>query len=133
MRFKRQIELKKGQLDIAPLIDVVFLLLIFFMLTSSFISSKGIKVNLPTAISAKPISLAELVIFMDKESKLTVDDKEITKEALAVKIKDVAEAEGRILIKADKSAPLGRVVDIWDLCRDAGVENVNVATAEGKI
>ena len=53
MRFKRHIELEKGQLDIAPLIDVVFLLLIFFMLTSNFISQKGIRVNLPSALSSK--------------------------------------------------------------------------------
>ena len=65
MRFKRHIELKKGQLDIAPLIDVVFLLLIFFMLTSTFISQQGIRVNLPGAVSSKPLLQGDLIIFVN--------------------------------------------------------------------
>ena len=57
-RFKRHIELEHGRLDLAPLIDVVFLLLIFFMLTSSFVIQPSITINLPKAVTSTPGSPA---------------------------------------------------------------------------
>ncbi len=129
MRFKRHIELAKGQLDIAPLIDVVFLLLIFFMLTSNFISQQGIRVNLPSAVSSRPLSREELVIFINDKDRLLINGKSTSVKALNSKIKKVAKEKSPILIKADKKASLGKVVEIWDLCRDAGITNINIATA----
>ncbi len=129
MRFKRHIELEKGKLDIAPLIDVVFLLLIFFMLTSSFISPEGIRINLPDAVSAKPLPQKGLLIFITGKDRIFVDNKSVTSKGLTSNIKKAAEKKTRILIKADKKASLGKVVEIWDLCREAGITNINIATA----
>ena len=129
MYFKRHIELKKGQLDIAPLIDVVFLLLIFFMLTSTFISQQGIRVNLPSAVSAKPLPGEDLVIFVDAKDRFVINKKAVTLKRLTASIEAAAKARSSILIKADKEASLGRVVEVWDLCRDAGISNINIATA----
>lgn len=129
MRFKRHIELEKGQLDIAPLIDVVFLLLIFFMLTSNFITQEGIKVNLPHAVSSKPLIGGDFVIFISDEDSVVVNDKDISLEELNSKLSIAAKDKTPILIKADKRASLGKVVEIWDLCRDAGITNINIATA----
>ncbi|MCK4248214.1 MAG: biopolymer transporter ExbD, partial [Candidatus Omnitrophica bacterium] len=53
MIFKGKMEIEKGRLDITPLVDVIFLLIIFFMLTSSFISQPGIKINLPKAVTSE--------------------------------------------------------------------------------
>ena len=128
MRFRSHIELKKGQLDIAPLIDVVFLLLIFFMLTSSFISQEGIKVNLPSATSSKPLPREDLTIFVTNDNQLMIDKEKVSISVLKSKIKMAAREKTNILIEADKEAFLGKVVEIWDLCRDAGIANVNIAT-----
>lgn len=132
MRFKRHIELEKGQLDIAPLIDVVFLLLIFFMLTSTFISQQGIRVNLPHAVSSKPLSQEDLVIFITDKDELIINDRRVSPKELDSKIKTAAVDKNHILIKADKKASLGKVVEIWDLCRDAGIANINIATAHNE-
>ncbi|NQT07346.1 MAG: biopolymer transporter ExbD [Candidatus Omnitrophica bacterium] len=128
MRFKRHVELKKGQLDIAPLIDVVFLLLIFFMLTSSFMAQKGIKVNLPNAVSSEPIISKNLIIYVTAKNELLVGDETLSFDKLDSRIAEAARAKKHILIKADKKASMGKVVAIWDLCRDAGISNINIAT-----
>jgi len=84
MRFKRNVELEHGlrQIDITPLIDMVFQLLIFFMLTSSFIMYSGIKVNLPKAVTAEPAREENLVIAISRENVLYLDKKVITNREL---------------------------------------------------
>ena len=128
MIFKRHIELEKGQLDIAPLIDVVFLLLIFFMLTSSFISPRGIRVNLPSAVSSKLLPQEDFVISITEKGVVMIGGKKTSLKKLTAKVKVAAETDSRISIKADKKTSLGKVVEIWDLCRDAGITNLNIAT-----
>lgn len=130
MRFKRHLELEKGRLDIAPLIDIIFLLLIFFMLTSSFILQPGIKVNLPGAITAKVIPKENLEILITDKDHIYVSDKRITVKELASRLRMAGRTRVPVLIKADKSASLGKVVSIWDLCRDVGISNVNIATLQ---
>ncbi|MBU3912097.1 MAG: biopolymer transporter ExbD, partial [Candidatus Omnitrophica bacterium] len=61
MRLKRHVQFEKGHLDIAPLIDCVFLLLIFFLLTSNFIFQPGIKINLPKAVTSEVVQENTLV------------------------------------------------------------------------
>lgn len=130
MRFKRHIELEKGQLDIAPLIDVIFLLLIFFMLTSSFIAPQGIKVNLPGAVSGKAVAKEGLTIFITEKDEIFVNGAKTAFKKLASKMKRAAKDKSHILIKADKKASMGKVVEVWDLCREAGITNINIATAK---
>ncbi len=132
MRFKRHIALEKGTLDIAPLIDVVFQLLIFFMLTSSFVSYQGIKVNLPAASSAKSLAQEDIVILVSDDNRLFINNKEVSFKELNATLKNAARSKGHILIKADKKSSWGKVVEIWDLCRNAGITNVNIATSQKK-
>ena len=128
MRLKRRTEIKKGQLDIAPLIDVVFLLLIFFMLTSNFVIQPGIKVSLPKAVTSEVLSSRNLLITLTGQDLLFLNEKPITVADLTTEIKIAAEENKTVLLKADSSSSLGRVVEIWDLCRDAGVSQINIAT-----
>lgn len=130
MRFRRHLELEKGRLDIAPLIDVIFLLLIFFMLTSSFILQPGIKVNLPAAITSKIVPKENLEILINNEDHIYIQKKRITIKELTSRLKMAAKAETPVLIRSDKQASLGKVVNVWDLCREVGISNVNIATVQ---
>ena len=127
-RLKRRTEIVKGQLDIAPLIDVVFLLLIFFMLTSNFVVQSGIKVHLPNAISSEVIRSENLVVTLTGHDLLFLNDQPVTINALTEKIREAAGENKTLLLKADTGASLGRVVEIWDLCRQFGVPQINIAT-----
>lgn len=128
MKFKRRVFLEKGHLDIAPLIDVVFLLLIFFMLTSSFIFQPGVKVNLPKAVTSEVIHSENLIIVITKDNIMYIDERAVDYNELVSRIKIAAKESKPILIKADRTSSLGKVVEIWDLCRDEGVQNINIAT-----
>ncbi len=135
MRFKRgRLKLEVGEyLDIAPLIDIVFLLLIFFLLTWNFLaqSQAGIKVNLPKAVTSEAVAEESLVISVTGENLIYLNDKIVTIKELALKLESLPRKKS-LLIKADKRASLGRVVEVWDICRNAGISQVNIATTQTK-
>ena len=131
MKFKRLVRrthLAKGQIDIAPLVDVMFLLLIFFMLTSNFILQPGIKVSLPRAVTSEVISSENLVISITAQDLMYLNRKPIEIGPLTERLKQAAEEGSSLMIKADVSSSLGRIVEIWDLCRKVGIAQVNIAT-----
>lgn len=123
MRFKRHVELEHGlrQIDITPLIDMVFQLLIFFMLTSSFIMQSGIKVNLPKAVTAEPAREENVIISISRENVLYLDKKVLTNRELREVLSRAQKDKIPVLIMADQYANLGRVVEVWDMARDLGV------------
>jgi biopolymer transport protein ExbD len=130
VRFKKHLEIEKGlkQIDIAPLIDVVFQLLIFFMLTSSFIFQPGIKLNLPKTVTSEIIKDKNIVISVTAENLIYLNNRPITTRELANELKTAAKENKPLLINADRKSSLGRVVEIWDLCRTQGISQVNIAT-----
>ncbi len=129
MRFKRHVEFKKGQLDIAPLIDVVFLLLIFFMLTSSYIFQPGIKINLPKAVTSEAIHEQNLIITINDKDLIYLNNRLLTLKQLKSHLKNAATEDRPLLIKADRKTSLGKVVQVWDMCREAGLTQINIATS----
>ena len=130
MRFKGRLELEHGlsQIDIAPLIDIVFQLLIFFMLTSSFIMQPGIKVNLPKAVTSEAVKPENIEILVTGENVAYLNGRVVTTQELKGMLKVAAKRSQSILIKSDRRASLGRVVEIWDLARDIGISEINIAT-----
>jgi biopolymer transport protein ExbD len=132
MRFKRHIELEHGlrQIDIAPLIDMVFQLLIFFMLTSSYIVQQGIRVNLPRAVTSEITKQNQIQISISSENIIYLNEKVVTLQELRNFLKDLDNKEVSVLIKADRKATLGRVVEVWDILREAGLSHINIATTQ---
>ncbi|MEE9500365.1 MAG: biopolymer transporter ExbD [Candidatus Omnitrophota bacterium] len=130
MKFKRRVLLEKGLLDIAPLIDVIFLLLIFFMLTSSFIFQPGIKINLPKALTSEVIQRENLIIIITEGNLLYINERPVDTEELSSRLKIAARESKPILIKADRKVSLGKIVEVWDLCRREGVQKINIATTQ---
>lgn len=130
MRFKGRMELEHGlrQIDIAPLIDMIFQLLIFFMLTSSFVMQPGIKVNLPKAVTSEAVQPENIEIVLSSENVIYLSGRVMTMQELKNFLKQVSKRKQAILIKSDRRASLGRVVEIWDMCRDSGITQVNIAT-----
>src|SRR3990167_7341391 len=101
-RLKRLTEIKKGQLDIAPLIDVVFQLLIFFMLTSNFVFQPGIQVSLPKAITSEVINSENIIVTVTGQDLLFWNDKPITIVDLSSRLREAAADNKSLLLKADK-------------------------------
>ncbi len=130
MKFKRKVFLEKGRLDIAPLIDVVFLLLIFFMLTSSFVFQPGIRVNLPKAVTSEVLHKELLVITITGENKVFINERPVSSDELVSRITAAARDNEPLLIKADKESNLGTAIEVWDICRQLEVRQINIATTQ---
>lgn len=132
MKFRKRMRGETGELrmlDIAPLIDIVFLLLIFFMLTSNLIVQPGIRVSLPKAITSEALYKKGLVIIINEKNELFLNERPISMGELINLLGIVAKDEKSVLIKADRRSSVGKIVEIWDLCRDEGVSEINVATS----
>lgn len=127
--FKRTQEIET-HLEMTPLIDTVFLLLIFFMLTSTFIVQPGIKIKLPLAKTAGSQTKKDLVITITQDNLIYLNGKKINIKNLPQKLKMEKEVSRKdlLIIKADKQVRHGKVVEIMDIAREAGMEKLAIAT-----
>ena len=119
-------------MNIAPLIDVVFLLLIFFMLSSHFVTEPGIKITLPVSVTAAPQREKETVVFIAQDNTLYLDGKQVDMNNLVDKLKDkVAQAEKKtVIIKADKKVDLGLAVQVMDIAKQAEASGLIISTRQ---
>jgi len=127
MRFKQRLQIEDAQLNMVPLVNCVFLLLIFFLLTSNFISQPGIKINLPKAVTSEVVQKNTIVITITYDNRFYLNETPVTLVELKSKLEKASNAEP-VLIKADRDVTLSKVVNIWDFCRDIGMKQVNIAT-----
>ncbi|MCX8081924.1 MAG: biopolymer transporter ExbD [bacterium] len=130
MKFPRHYSIIKGELNIAPLIDVVFLQLIYFMLTSSFIMQPGIKINLPQATTSETVTEKEIIISITKEGGIFYRETPLSIEQLENVLKNtLAVNKDRILIiKGDRKAEHGIVVKVMDIARRTGINKIVIGT-----
>ena len=138
MQFKRHRELKRTRIEIIPMIDTMFFLLVFFMLSSLALTKlNGLQVNLPTANSAPKQPPAELTITIDANRKLYVNKTPVTFETLEPVLLEKAGgakanlAEATVIINADTTVPHGEVVRSIDGAREVGITKFAIATAPG--
>ena len=119
----------KAELNIAPLIDMVFILLIFFLVTTSFVKETGIDVNRPTAATAMKTSKATILIGVDGDNRIFIDHREVDVRAVRANVeRALAEnPEGAVVVVADKSSSTGIAIQVMDGCRMAGATNVSLA------
>jgi biopolymer transport protein ExbD len=113
-----------------PLIDVVFLLIIFFMLTSSFVHVSGIRVRLPNAESAKKVDLnTGFTVEIDARGRFFVNEEEISLQAL-MGLFEQHKKETTVTISADKQVEFEAVMQVWDAARKHGFKEVMVLTTQ---
>lgn len=135
MKFERRLK-ASVQIDMTPLIDVVFQLVIFFMITSVFKVAPGINVDLPTSSSAQTVKTNEMRILAVSEFEIYVNKDRSSLNGMPTIIQKNTEGkkpeEMRAILEADKQAPYQLVVSILDVLRKTGVSNVSLVTAKGK-
>lgn len=117
-------------LDIAPLIDIVFLLLIFFMLTAHFIVQPGIEITLPTAKAAEPREAEDIIISITKENEIFLNDKWIDISELKDSLEEKLELSSKktVILKADEKINLGLAVKIMDIAKQANAKELVIST-----
>lgn len=119
----------RTHLDMAPLIDVVFLLLIFFMLTSTFLVQEAIDLDLPEAATGELTEEQQLVVTLDREGAVTVNGDPVGIDDLQDVIGRLLDApEQRITLRTDEAAPVRDMVRVMDEIRAAGGRNIALST-----
>ncbi len=119
-------------INITPLIDIVFLLLIFFMVSTTFVESSGIKVDLPAADSqASTQKLEKLEISIRADDTIFLGEEKLSLEALTERLKAQAatDKDATIVLRADKVVAHGLVVQVMDIATKSGFSKLAVATA----
>ncbi len=122
------------KLDVTPMADMVFLLLIFFMLSSPIFMQTGIKIKLPKAVTAEGELGNKVILNISKEGKFTLNEKETNLDNLERELRILfATREEKVLIlRADKDVPHGVVVEALDKAKLAGAEKLAIATELAK-
>ena len=124
-------EIETFDTNVIPLIDILLVLLIFFMTSSSFIASGGIDVKLPKASQQRSAEAkTSLVVSLGSNGKLSLEKEEMTIEQLPIKLKErlvAGEAAPTVILRADEKAEHGLVVSVLDAIKGSGINEVGIA------
>lgn len=131
MRFEGRKKAGQG-INLTPLIDVVFLLLIFFMLTSHFMRDETIPLDLPIATTSTPLEGELLQVVLDNRGQILLKGDVVAPNLLEVRLQQELRnrANKRLQIRGDKAALLEAVITVLDAARHAGAEGVDIITRE---
>lgn len=128
-RRARVSEQEEVGIDLTPMLDVVFIMLIFFIVTTSFVKESGIDVSRPQASSAEKKESASILIAISEAGEIWLQKRKIDVRSVRANVERLhAETpEGAVIIQSDKSAKTGILVQVMDQVRLAGVTNVSIA------
>jgi biopolymer transport protein ExbD len=133
-KIAKQQEDEGAEIDLTPMLDVVFIMLIFFIVVASFIKEAGIEVNRPDDNQqSDPNDSVSIVIEVAADNQIWMENRRVDVRAVRANIQRVLaeDPEAPLTIKVEKCAKTGVVVDIADAAREAGVGAVNWASAGG--
>lgn len=118
-------------INITSLIDVIFMLLMFFVVTSSFLEAPGIKLDLPSSQTAEPVRVQKYILYIAADGSYALNNEAVNADDLRERITAVLPtmADGTLTLYADKQTPHGAVVLAMDAARLAGVKRLVVGTA----
>lgn len=127
MQFSRPTQ-PSAAINIAPLVDVVFLLVIFFAVSTTFLETAGLRLELPSSTSTAPKESQELTVLLGEDGTLSFDGEILDHETLGLRLQAALEGKERklVVLRADRSARHGEVVRLIDVIRDAGAEDLTL-------
>jgi biopolymer transport protein ExbD len=125
-------EKDEGQIDITPMLDVVFIMLIFFIVTATFVKQAGIDVDRPAAYTAMLQGKASILIAIDENDEIWIDRRQVSSQALLSIIERLhaENPKGTVVIQADKMSTNDSLVKVLDAATRAGVTDVAIAASD---
>lgn len=115
--------------DMTPMLDIVFILLIFFIVTSTFVKESGIDVNKPGAVTAERKERASILVAIDADNRVWVDKRRVDVRAVRANIERLRaeNPQGGVVIQADEASTNKLLVKVMDAAREAGVDDIALA------
>lgn len=123
------VEEEEAEINLTPMLDVVFIMLIFFIVTASFVKESGLDVNRPDAPTAVKKESANILVAIGASNEIWINRRRIDPRAVRANIERMhaENPEGAVIIQADKKAFTETLVLVMDSARQAGVFNVSIA------
>ncbi|MBW2287248.1 MAG: biopolymer transporter ExbD [Deltaproteobacteria bacterium] len=118
-----------NEVNLTPMLDVVFIMLIFFIVTASFVKEAGIEVNRPSAATAERKEKGNILVAISENNQIWIDRRQVDPRALRANIERMhaENPNAAVVIQADVESKNGLLVQVMDAARMAGVKNVSIA------
>ena len=118
-----------SQIDMTPMLDVVFIMLIFFIVTTSFVRESGLEVNRPSAATATEQKKAGIFVAINESGEIYIDRKQVDLQRVRASLERLIASQGEVglVIQADQETRHGVVVKVMDAAREAGIKQISVA------
>ncbi len=129
MRRKKAREADESEVNLTPMLDVVFIMLIFFIVTASFVKESGIDISRPNAATAEVKEKGNILIAISDSGQIWIDKRQVDIRAVRANIERLhaENPQGAVVIQADKDSKNGLLVQVMDAARQAKVFNVSIA------
>ena len=129
---KLKVPEEEAQIDLTPMLDVVFIMLIFFIVTASFIKEAGVEVNRPEASTSDPAENVNILIAVTATDEVWMAGRRIDVRAVRANVERLhaENPKGAVVIQADNESTTKTVVAVLDASREAGVMEVSLATVD---
>lgn len=129
LRRRQQSIVEEASINVVPMVDVMLVLVIFFVVTTSFVDDMNLDIDRPTAKSATPSETQAIRVFIDSSGDTYLDDKPVQVWMIQTQLKDLLEAStsDSVLVVTDEAVPAKRLIEVVDQARLAGAD-VGVAT-----
>ena len=129
MRRRRSKIQDEDEVNLTPMLDVVFILLIFFIVTASFVKESGIDIDRPAAATAVRKERGNILVAITPTGQIWIDRRQVDVRAVRANIERLhaENPQGAVVIQADRESKNGLLVEVMDAAKLAGVENVSIA------
>jgi len=123
---------EEATIDLTPLMDIVFIMLIFFIVTTSFIKEAGVDINRPSANTSERKERGNILGAITANDEIWIDKRRVDIRAVRANIERLKaeNPEGSVVIQADKESKNGLLVQVMDQARMAGVSNISIAAVK---
>lgn len=127
---KRRVEHRDPHIDVVPLIDCILVLLIFFMVTTTFAKDAELQIERPGAKSATPASTKALRVYVDRSMQVYVNEAPVRQWMVQSRVRDAlgTASDKAVLVVTDRRVPADKLIEVIDQCRLAGAKDIGVVT-----
>lgn len=133
-RFSQKKSKEEVEINLTPMLDVVFIMLIFFIVTTSFVKESGIEVNRPSAKSSEQKAKANILIAIRSDNEIWIDKRAVDIRSVRANIERLkaTNSQSSVVIQSDSASSTGVLVKVMDQIRLAGIFNISISTLKEK-
>jgi biopolymer transport protein ExbD len=131
---KRHFHEDEAEINITPMLDVVFIMLIFFIVTTSFVKETGVDISRPSSSQAKQVKKGNILVAIKEDGVIWINKQEVDLRAVRSRIEKMhaENPEASAVIIADRGSRTGDLVEVMDQIKSAGVESISIAAEKGQ-